>query len=172
MNRWIIPAVLLGLVALLGYGLFTPNKDKDPPSMLLGKAAPTFTLTDLKGQPRDLASYRGKPVVVNFWASWCVPCRQESPLLYKASSQYGQDVQFLGVIYNDQPDTAQKFMNEYGLTYPALRDPDSQTAIKYGIGQVPVTYVLDGTGKVVFYKLGPVEEAEFMTALKKAGAKL
>lgn len=170
MNRFIVPGVLLGVVALLGYGLLTPPAD--PPSMLVDKPAPTFTLRDLGGRPHDLAALRGKPVVLNFWASWCVPCRQESPLLKAVSSTHGDQVSFLGVIYNDQPGTARAFMNEYGLSYPALLDPGSKTAIQYGIGQIPVTYVLDAAGKVVFHKLGPVEDAEFMAALRKAGAKL
>lgn len=171
MNRFIVPVILLALVGLLAYGLLTPPKD--PPNVLLDKAAPAFVLKDDTGQTHDLSAYRGKPVVINFWASWCEPCRQESPLFARMSDELAGKVPFLGVLYNDQVDSAQKFSAEYGLTYPTLLDPGSLTAMKYGIGQVPVTYILDPQGKIVYHKLGPfIEEKELRDALKLAGASL
>lgn len=172
MNRFIVPAILLALVGLLAYGLLSSNPDRDPPNALLGKVAPTFALSDTGGRVHDLTALKGKPLVVNFWASWCVPCRQESPLFAKVSNT-PSNVQFLGILYNDQPSEAEKFSREYGLTYPTLLDPGSKTAILYGIGQVPVTYIIDPQGNVVYHKLGPVtDEQEFRSALRKAGGNL
>lgn len=169
-GRLLVPAALLGLLGLLAVGLTTPRKD--PPNVLIGRAAPTFALKDLGTRGHDLAALRGRPVVVNFWASWCGPCRQEAPLFKQLSDAPG-NVAYLGILYNDQPAGAEKFNAEYGLTYPTLLDPGSKAAMKYGIGQVPVTYVIDTGGNVVYSKLGPVtDEAEFRAALKTAGAQL
>ncbi|RJF72044.1 TlpA family protein disulfide reductase [Deinococcus cavernae] len=173
MNRFIVPLILTGLVGLLAYGLLSSNPDRDPPNALLGKAAPVFTLADTKGTSHDLAALKGQgPVVVNFWASWCGPCRQESPLFARVSNA-PSNVTFLGVLYNDQTAPAEKFAAEYGLKYPTLLDPGSKVAMKYGIGQVPVTYIVDPQGKIVYHKLGPVtDENEFRAALRQAGGKL
>lgn len=173
MNRFIVPLILVALVGFLGYGLFSSDPDRDPPNPLVGAAAPPFTLTDTRGKTHDLSVVKaGGPVVVNFWASWCGPCRQESPLFAKISNS-PSNVNFLGVLYNDQPENAEAFSREYGLTYPTLLDPNSKTAMKYGIGQIPVTYIVDPSGKISYYKLGPVtDEEEFKAALRKAGGKL
>lgn len=171
MNRLIVPAILLGLLGLLAYGLFTPQKD--PPNVLLDKPAPQFVLKDDTGKTQDLSAYKGKPVLINFWASWCDPCRQESPLFARMSNELAGKVPFLGILYNDEAKNAKRFSAEYGLTYPTLLDPGSRTAMRYGIGQVPVTYILDSSGKIVYHKLGPfTEEKELRDALKKAGADL
>lgn len=167
MTRWIVPAIVAGLVALLAYGLFTP--DRDPDSVLVGKPAPTFALQDLGGQTHALTAYAGQPVVVNFWASWCLPCREEAPMFSKVSQETAGRAQFLGIIYNDQPAEAKKFIDQYGLIYPSLVDPGSRTAIGYGVGQLPITFVVDRAGKVVYSKLGAVEEDELRAALKQAG---
>lgn len=165
-TRWIVPASMLGLVGLLAYGLVTP--DPEGGSALLGKQAPAFALQDLGGKTHALSA-GGKPAVVNFWASWCIPCRQESPMLSKMSQEYAGKADFYGIIYNDQPDTARQFMNDYGLIYPALLDPKSRTALSYGVGKLPITFIIDAKGQVVHIKDGPIEESELREALKKAG---
>lgn len=167
MTRWIVPAIVAGLVALLAYGLLTP--DPEGGSALLGKPAPTFALEDLGGRTHALSAAAGKPAVVNFWASWCVPCRQEAPMLSRVSQELAGRAEFYGVIYNDRPADAQRFNDQYGLIYPALLDPGSKTAISYGVGKLPITFVVDRGGQVVYIKDGPIEESELRAALQKAG---
>ncbi|MFC3862062.1 TlpA family protein disulfide reductase [Deinococcus antarcticus] len=173
MNRFITPAILLGLVGFLAYGLLNSDPNRDAPNALLGKAAPMFTLTDTKGTSHDLASLKGQgPIVVNFWATWCGPCHDEAPLFSKISNM-PSNVKFLGVLYNDPSNTSEKFAAQYGLKYPNLNDPGSKVAMQYGIGKIPVTYIIDTQGKVTYKKEGPVmDENEFKTALRKAGGNL
>lgn len=172
MNRFVVPVVLVALVGLLAYGLFRPSTD--PPSVLVGKPAPTFTLKDTAGKVHDLAAYKGKPVVINFWASWCQPCHAEATALVEAAQSTGSKVQFLGLLYNDSTGKDKDFVQRYGVPYPTLLDPGSRTAIQYGVGQIPDTFIVDAQGNVVFHHLGAVTDspeirAEFEAALKKVG---
>lgn len=168
-KRFLLPLFGVAVVALLLAGLLRPG---DPErSGMLGRPAPEFVLTDLAGREHRLAEYAGRPVVLNFWASWCVPCHAESPLFARVANDLGDGVQFLGLVYNDDPRRAGEFMNRYRLPYPALEDPRLQTAMRYGVGKIPVTYIVDARGNVVYERQGPVEdEAEFRAALRAAGA--
>ena len=87
----------------------------------------------------------------------------------KLSQETAGKAEFYGIIYNDQPSEARKFMDDYGLIYPALLDPKSRTALSYGVGKLPITFIVDGNGTVVYIKDGPIEEPELREALKKAG---
>ena len=170
MNRFIVPVVLLALVGLLAYGLLQPSKD--PVSVLVGKAAPTFSLQDTAGKTHDLGAYKGKPVVINFWASWCQPCHAEAPALVQAAQKAGDKVQFLGVLYNDKSGQDRAFVQQYGVPYPTLLDPASGTAIRYGVGQLPDTFIVDAQGNIVYHHLGAVTDspallAQFQAALDK-----
>lgn len=158
--------IVIPLVALLAFGF-----GRDPralPSMMEGKPAPVFALQTMDGdQEIALADLRGQPVVVNFYASWCVPCAQEHPWLVKASKVYQpRGVTFLGVIYNDEVPKAKGFLRRYGEAYPSLVDPNSRMAIDYGVAGVPETFIIDGQGNIVKKFTGPVSPAEFEATLE------
>jgi cytochrome c biogenesis protein CcmG/thiol:disulfide interchange protein DsbE len=118
---------------------------------LIGQPAPDLTLPYLeRAGELSLADLRGDVVVVNFWASWCVPCREEHPALVAAADDYrSSGVTFVGIVYQDQPDQAIAFLDELGRAYDSLIDPDSAAAIEFGVFGVPETYLIDREGIVV-----------------------
>lgn len=170
MKRWIGPLIVVLVVALLGYGLL--NEDSTPKSPLEGKAAPEFTLKSMDGETYQLASLKGKPVVINFWASWCLPCRVEAPVFRNLIDKSGDQVHYLGISFNDNEKNAREFLKEFDLNIPTLLDPQSKVAIDYGIGQIPVTLVLDQDGKIVYRHLGEVDQPTMQGVLNKLGVKL
>ncbi|HMA21226.1 MAG TPA: redoxin domain-containing protein [Gemmatimonadaceae bacterium] len=154
------------VIALFAYG-FT----RDPatiPSPLPGHQAPPFTLAviasgegKLPRSPGDtirLRDLKGKVVVLNFFASWCLPCREEHAALSEAARYYeDKPTQFIGVLYNDEPAAGIQWIEEMGgMKYPAVTDVESRTAIDYGLYGVPETFIIDPTGKVAHKELGPI----------------
>lgn len=158
--------IALPLIALLAFG-FTRNP-AEIPSPMPGKVAPPFTLAVLTpgegsharapGDTVRLSDLAGKVVVMNFWASWCLPCRTEHAALSEAAKYYSdRPTQFIGVLYNDEPAAGVKWIEEMGgMTYPAVTDVQSRTAIDYGLYGVPETFIIDPAGKVAYKHLGPV----------------
>jgi cytochrome c biogenesis protein CcmG/thiol:disulfide interchange protein DsbE len=123
--------------------------------------APPFTLERLDGKGDiSLESLRGKTVVLNFWASWCGPCRDELPILEEVSKRWrGKNVVFVGVDARDVRSDARSFLERYGVTYPNVYDGKGSLLGRYGVGGVPETYFVDAAGKVRWRIAGPVEEA-------------
>jgi cytochrome c biogenesis protein CcmG, thiol:disulfide interchange protein DsbE len=164
-------AAVAGLLALLVWQL---GHQQHAPKV--GAQAPGFTLRRLDGPGTvSLAGYRGKAVVLNFWASWCNPCKSEAKVLQRDWTQYRDKVVFLGVDYHDLASEARRFVDVHGLTFPILDDgPGNVTHGKYGISQVPETYVVSRTGEIVAHLAGPITTpgfaAEFRSALAKAAA--
>jgi cytochrome c biogenesis protein CcmG/thiol:disulfide interchange protein DsbE len=102
-----------------------------------------------------LEELRGTPVVLNFWASWCEYCEQETPMMQKASQQAAEDgVLFLGVDTDDLDDEARAFLNKHGVTYPTVSDPDSAVADDYGVQSIPTTFFIDADGQIVDQVIG------------------
>jgi len=148
----IIAAALVG-VLFLGLG-------KDPAAIrspLVGKPAPSCALREVgTGRTVDLAEFRGKPVVLNFWATWCGPCWEEHPVLVANARMMQPQVQFLGVVFQDTEEKIQGFLDQRGSAYPTVVDDAGKTAIAYGVGGVPETFFLDGSGKIVAKFSGPM----------------
>ena len=122
------------------------------------------------GGTTTLASLRGKVVVLNFWASWCDPCREESPVLERAQQRLKRDGAgtVLGVTYKDFAAESRKFEKENGVTYPSLRDDKLELAPKFGTNKLPETFVLDGQGKVVAISRGQLQESFLTNAIAQA----
>ena len=159
-----IVCVLLALIALLAYGLAQNEPDRGVDEALARgerSQAPAFELPKLGGGGSEsLADYRGQVVVLNFWASWCKPCRAESPLLerwHRRIRDRGATV--LGVDILDVTGRAQDFVDEYGLTYPMLKDKDGEGLDKFGVVAYPETFVIDRQGRIAAVARGPVDDA-------------
>jgi cytochrome c biogenesis protein CcmG, thiol:disulfide interchange protein DsbE len=122
-------------------------------------------LADTRVSPREL---RGYPVVVNFWASWCVPCKAEAPRLTSAARRYAGEVAFLGVDVQDFEGDARRFLERYETNYVSVRDGGSSTYDAYGLTGLPETYYLDPDGRVVAHSVGEISAAELEAGIRKA----
>jgi len=157
-----IAAILLG-VLFMGLGK-NPGEIRSP---LIGKPAPTFTLREVgTGRAVDLAQLRGKPVVINFWATWCGPCWEEHPVLV-ANAKLRPDVQFLGVVFQDTEEKILGFLQQRGSSYPTVVDDMGKTAIAYGVGGVPESFFLDEKGTIVAKFSGPRSTDALQEHLRK-----
>lgn len=154
-------AVVVGVVAVLGFG-FT----RDPrvlPGAVLDDPAPRSTLERLDGERMTLLR-TGRPTVVNFWASWCPPCRREFPLLREAWRRWGGEVEFVGILFEDSPRDARRFLLRMGDppagSYPNLLDPGGRTAIDFGVYGLPETFFIDAEGIIRAKIVGELEWQE------------
>jgi cytochrome c biogenesis protein CcmG/thiol:disulfide interchange protein DsbE len=155
---------VLALVGLLAYGLAANEPDRrleDSLARGTREPAPRLELPRLSGVGREsLEDYRGRVVVLNFWASWCEPCREESPLLDRWHERMkGRGGTVLGVDALDIVGDARDFIREYELSYPMLRDGEGETRESFGIVGFPETFVIDGRGRIAAVRRGPVDEA-------------
>lgn len=139
------------------------------------KAVPDFSGTTLAGSPLSLSGYQGKVVVLNFWGSWCAPCRAEAPTLAALSARYrASGVQFLGVDVNDTPASAEAFERSYGITYPSLNDPGQAVAQVVSavtlVSDTPTTLVIDRHGDLAGEIYGTATYSVLNTILSKVAA--
>jgi cytochrome c biogenesis protein CcmG, thiol:disulfide interchange protein DsbE len=158
--RWLlVPIVVLPLTLVLFHGFGTDPREI--PSPLIGKQAPSFSLVTLEGKTMTADQLRGRPYVLNFWASWCIPaCVDEHPVLLQAQERYGNAVQVVGVIYNDSPGAARAFLDRYGDGgWPQLTDEGGRLAIDYGVTGPPESYFVDAAGIVRAKQFGPLTVA-------------
>jgi cytochrome c biogenesis protein CcmG, thiol:disulfide interchange protein DsbE len=152
---------VLAVIGLLGYGLLS----KAEGSLTVGEPAPDKELPTLDGTGTgSIADYRGQWVLVNFWASWCDPCREEAPALQRFYERYrDQGVTVLGIDLDDATEDARDFVEEFGLTYPQLRDGDGdEWRDDYAMTGFPESFLIDPEGDVAQIRRGPVNE-EYLT---------
>ncbi len=138
--------------------------------------APDFTATTLAGERLNLSSYRGRVVVINFWGSWCVPCREEAPALAVAAQQFSPaGVAFLGVDVRDTTASAEAFARSFGIGYPSVSDSGSQITLDFTavvpIAGTPTTLVIDRTGHIAGAVFGPATYAELTAILGQVAGK-
>ena len=180
MKRLLVPTlaavVALGLVGLLMYGLVAKAED-DSIEQAVARGdfppAPSAALPVLGGSgTQSVAELRGKVVVLNFWASWCVPCRTEAPILERAHKRLtvsGAGT-VLGVTYNDSTPASLRFADQTGMSFPSVRDVGTKLAERYGTNRIPETFVIDRRGRVVDVFRGQIDQAFIDRALAKAQA--
>jgi len=146
------------LVALLGAFLLSRTPAGTPTA--IGNVAPDFALADLDGNPIRLADLRGRPVIVNFWASWCGPCVEEFPLLSDAATRHADDgLVVVGIVWQDRSEAARDFMARNGATWAAAMDPGERVATDYGILGPPETYFIGRDGTIVARQIGQISAA-------------
>jgi peroxiredoxin len=133
-----------------------------------GRVAPPFKLPSLEGSGMiDLRDFAGKVVVLNFWASWCAPCRVEAPHLQAGWQAYRlREVQFLGVDHQDQRAAALGFQQQYRITYPSVFDPAGKLAARYGLLGIPTTLIIGRDGRIAYRFLGKVDGPTLRAALE------
>lgn len=169
--RWLVASLVVAALAFAILALGSIRISVDTSGLTgpqMGRPAPDFRLQDLAGRLTSLSDFRGRPVVVNFWASWCIPCRDEAPLLADSQARYGAaGLQILGVVFQDDAGSAQAFMERFALRYPGLLDPDGRTAIDYGVRGIPQTFMIDRDGTTRRVILGPLQVDTFRAAIEE-----
>ncbi|MBA3328878.1 MAG: TlpA family protein disulfide reductase [Solirubrobacterales bacterium] len=190
-GRTVALLLAAALVALLAFGLLTTSPDSTIDDALAEARpvpAPGFELDvltrgtvppKLAGPVRraaadgriDLRELRGTPVVLNFWASWCIPCREEAPLLQRSWMRHGRDgVLFLGLNMQDVRDDARGFLAEFEQTFPHVRDPTNDVARDWGTTGIPETFFIRRDGRVVGHVIGVVSEPQIEEGIAAAKA--
>jgi cytochrome c biogenesis protein CcmG/thiol:disulfide interchange protein DsbE len=161
--------VVVGFLGLLVWGML----NKQPITGLSGvtmvnRAAPDFTLTTFNGATISLQELRGKPVVINFWASWCPPCRIEAALLERIWRAYkDRGLIFIGVNIQDRKVDALSYLREFDITYPNGPDPTGEISIDYGVSGLPVTFFISGQGEVVRRWVGAIEKSVLISSIEE-----
>jgi cytochrome c biogenesis protein CcmG/thiol:disulfide interchange protein DsbE len=164
--------IFIALIALFWYGLREGDPSKIP-SALIGRPAPQTALPALEGLVAagypvpglDPSGFKGKVSLVNVWASWCVPCHDEAPLL----TQLAQDkrLQLVGINYKDAPDNARRFLGRYGNPFGMVGvDGNGRAAIEWGVYGVPETFIVGRDGRILYKLVGPVTPENIDTVLK------
>ena len=161
---WTVWVIILGLISLLGFGFTTDPKKV--PSPLIGRNAPDFQVYELNGEQKfSLSEFTGRPIVLNFWASWCAECRTEAVILEEFFQKYGvknKKLVMIGIAIQDSPKKAKAFARHFDKTYHLGLDDDAgNIALDYGIYGVPETFFIDPKG-IIFHKTIGMVSTELM----------
>jgi cytochrome c biogenesis protein CcmG, thiol:disulfide interchange protein DsbE len=168
--RWlVIPIVVAPLAWLLFAGL--GRDPRDIPSPLVGKPMPTFAGTTLEGGYFSTTELAGKPAIINFWASYCLPsCVEEHPVLLDMAARHAGDLRMVGVLFQDTRDGALGFLARYGqVSWPNLLNFDGRISIDYGVTGPPETFFVNAKGIVVAHHIGPLTAAVAADGLTRLG---
>ncbi|PWB83575.1 MAG: thiol:disulfide interchange protein [Methylocystaceae bacterium] len=173
-HSWWKPLALLALIGLLTlFGLGLGRDSSYLPSALVGKPAPRFELAMLDGEATiRVEDFLGKPLIVNFWASWCGACRAEHDVLIELSRQLAQDgsVRMLGVNYRDADRNARSFQQRLGaFPYPSAIDREGRTGVDFGVFGLPETFFITADGKVAARHIGPLSLEDARRRLRSMG---
>ena len=158
--------VIVGIVAVLG--LAFRRDPHDIRTGTVGKPAAAFDLERLDGQGRiRLEDYRGRTVILNFWASWCIPCKQENPALAAVWERYRtSEVVLIGIVYEDTPEAAREYTERLGNTWPSGVDADGRTGIAYGVFGIPETFFVGPDGVIAGRHIGPIDQETLITGIE------
>jgi len=168
-TRWIALTVAVLLVAF-GVVLAVQHRSEASTPRLVQehKPAPSFDLTSIDGRPVATKTLAGKTYVVNFWNSWCIPCRQEEPALqsFYGAHRSEPDFAMVGVVRDDEPGPVRAYATDHHITWPLAFDPDGHAALGFGTTGQPETYVISPSGVAACGSLGPVSRAELESWLQ------
>jgi peroxiredoxin len=171
-ERWVWVIIIFGIITIgtgwillsrvqVGQPLITNSAEAPDPAPIAGHPAPDFELTTPAGETLRLSDYRGKPVIVNFWASWCAPCRAEFPEFQRAAVDNADSLAIIGVnsTSTDQVDKIPAFLDEYGITFPIGLDTSGEVVKTYRVLGLPTTVFIDSNGIVNEVFTGPLNKA-------------
>jgi cytochrome c biogenesis protein CcmG/thiol:disulfide interchange protein DsbE len=167
----IVVVVVLGFAALFAFGL-KPRDARDIASPRIDKTLPSFEAPLLAryqhqyGESLNLTEYAGQPMVVNFWASWCPPCRREAAIMEAAWRKYQDRVMFIGVNFQDKEGDAETFLTEFPKSYPSVSDPRGSIGIDWGVFGLPETYFIRADGTLSFKNNGETSAETLETQIQ------
>ena len=158
MNTWLKAILIIILFSGILLAGCSGGTDQAP---VIGKTAPEFQLQSLDGQSISLSSLRGKPVLINFWATWCGPCRMEMPYMQEIHDEWsGEGLVMLAINIGESSDLVGQFMKNQGLSFPVLLDMQGEVAKQYGVRAIPTTFFIDKGGIIREKKIGAFQNAK------------
>ena len=170
-NYWVLAigfSLIIPVIVILASGFGT--NPRALPSTMENKPAPSFSLVDLDGSPVSLDELKGERLVLNFWSTWCQPCKMEHGLLQQAQRD-NPDIKFYGILYSDTPEKASRYLEKAGAAYPTLVDDGNRVAIDYGVAGVPETFFVGPDGNIQAKHTGPLNWPNLQQRLQELRVK-